>query len=50
MSGVLIRGDRGRIRRARWFLCLGRVIKSTNGTSLEELIVYLSFGVEDDLA
>ena len=48
MSGVSITGDGVRLRRANRFLCPGRVIKSTYGTSPEELIVYISFGVEDD--
>jgi hypothetical protein len=49
MSGVSITGDRDRLRRACRFLCLGRVIRSTYGTS-PELIIYISFGVEDDPA
>lgn len=38
-------GDGDRLRRARRFLGPGRAIKSTYGTSPEELIT--SFGVED---
>ena len=45
MSRVSITGDGDRLRRARRFLCPGRVIKSTYGTSMD-----ISFGVEDDPA
>jgi hypothetical protein len=45
MSGVSITGDGDRLRRAHRFPCLGRVIKSTYGTSPD-----ISFGVEDDPA
>ena len=40
MSGVSITGDGDRLRRAHRFPCPGRIIKSTYGMSLEELIIY----------